>query len=307
MFLKGGFLLQRALRSRVTLKMLEVPVRDLSLEIWIPASMISEDDHPIVTALRCAQLARAATIFRVDKILIYLDELSKSSFRCQSIMSKHLKYLALPQYLRRRVFPRDASLKYVGVMPPLRAPSHSVPRKMSECKPGDLRIGFLVKHGSFLMLEAGLEKPLAVQVEGAKPNEVALVRILDPERGTCEVVDKENVRLYLNYEVVTPRKRLGELLSKQTTSCLKLGASRLGVSIFDVERDLMAKVRLSRRILVAFGSPKEGLHQILSREGYRCEDFFDFMINTAPLQGVVTIRTEEAVMISLAALNKVLP
>ncbi|MEM2841845.1 MAG: putative RNA uridine N3 methyltransferase, partial [Thermoproteota archaeon] len=259
------------------------------------------------TALRCAQIARVATIFRVDKILIYLDELSKSSFRCQSLMSKHLKYLALPQYLRRRVFPRDSSLKYVGVMPPLRAPSHSVPRKMSECKPGDLRFGFLVKHGSSLMLEAGLEKPLVVQGERARPNEVALVRILDPERGTCEVVKKEDVRLYLNYEVMTPHKRLGELLLKKAASYLRIGTSRLGVSVFDIERDLMAKVKVSRRVLVAFGSPKEGLHQILSREGYRCEDFFDFLINTAPLQGAVTIRTEEAVAISLATLNKMLP
>jgi|YelNatPaOPRAMG01_1025707.scaffolds.fasta_scaffold19277_2 predicted SPOUT superfamily RNA methylase MTH1 len=287
--------------------MLEVPVRDLPLEIWIPANVISEDDHPIVTALRCAQLARAATIFRVNRILIYPDEISKSSFRCQSLMSKHLRYLALPQYLRRHVFPRDASLKYVGVMPPLRAPSHSVPRKLSECKPGDLRIGILVKHGNSLVLEAGLERPLAVQGTVARPGEVVLTRILDPERAMCEIINKEHVKIYLNYEVTTSRKRLGELLSKRTDPCLKVGTSRLGVSVFDVEGDLMAKVRTSKHILVVFGSPKEGLHQILAKEGYRCDDLFDFILNTTPLQGVVTIRTEEAVMISLAVLNKILP
>jgi len=287
--------------------MLEVPVRDLPLEIWIPANVISEDDHPTVTALRCAQLARAATIFRVDRILIYLDEISKSSFRCQSLMSKHLRYLALPQYLRRRVFPRDASLKYVGVMPPLRAPSHSVPRKLSECKPGDLRVGFLVKHGNSLVLEAGLERPLTVQGTVARPGEVVLTRILDPERAMCEIINKERVKIYLNYEVTTPRKRLGELLLKRTDSCLKVGTSRLGAPVFDVERDLMAKVRTSKHILIVFGSPKEGLHQILAKEGYRCDDLFDFILNTTPLQGVVTIRTEEAVMISLAILNKILP
>jgi predicted SPOUT superfamily RNA methylase MTH1 len=69
----------------------------------------------------------------------------------------------------------------------------------------------------------------------------------------------------------------------------------------------MAKVRTSKHILVVFGSPKEGLHQILAKEGYRCDDLFDFILITTPLQGVVTIRTEEAVMISLAVLNKILP
>lgn len=287
--------------------MLEVPVRNLPLEIWVPESVVSEEDHPIVTALRCAHIARAATIFRVDKILVYLDEVTKESIRCQKLLRNHLRYLALPQYLRRRVFPKAASMKYVGVMPPLRAPSHTVPRKISECKPGDLRVGFLFRQGGSLMLEAGLEKPLIVQGGGAKPNEVVIARMLSPERMTCEIVKRGDVRFYLNYEVSAPRRRLGELLARQSDSCLKIGTSRLGVSVFDVEDKLRSKVRASKRILIAFGSPREGLHEILSREERECRELFDFVVNTAPLQGAVTIRTEEAVAISLATMNNILP
>jgi len=62
----------------------------------------------------------------------------------------------------------------------------------------------------------------------------------------------------------------------------------------------------SKSVLVLFGSPHEGVFSIAKREGFRLEDVADFILNTIPLQGTETVRTEEAVFATLSILN-VLP
>jgi len=57
------------------------------------------------------------------------------------------------------------------------------------------------------------------------------------------------------------------------------------------------------RVLIAFGSPRMGLAEIMRREGLSLDDSFDFVINTIPGQGCETIRTEEAIYSTLAAFN----
>ncbi|UCE44228.1 MAG: RNA-binding protein, partial [Candidatus Bathyarchaeota archaeon] len=70
-----------------------------------------------------------------------------------------------------------------------------------------------------------------------------------------------------------------------------------------VRNELAGLWRGSDRILVAFGAPAEGLHEIVSREGVKLEEIADFVINMVPGQGTETVRTEEAVSASLALLN----
>jgi hypothetical protein len=55
--------------------------------------------------------------------------------------------------------------------------------------------------------------------------------------------------------------------------------------------------------LIVFGSPKRGLQEILKQEGKTPEEAFDYFINTVPNQNVSTVRTEEAILISLGILN----
>jgi len=73
------------------------------------------------------------------------------------------------------------------------------------------------------------------------------------------------------------------------------------------ERDIVEKIvadwQNSRRILVGFGSPSRGLHEIVDEEGLKLEEVADLIVNTVPRQGTETVRTEEAVIASLAVLN----
>jgi predicted SPOUT superfamily RNA methylase MTH1 len=84
---------------------------------------------------------------------------------------------------------------------------------------------------------------------------------------------------------------------------LKIGTSRYGVQIQEVWTKISDSLGDARSILLAFGSPRIGLKEILAQENRTPADVFNFFVNTAPHQNVATVRTEEAVFISLGILN----
>jgi predicted SPOUT superfamily RNA methylase MTH1 len=53
-------------------------------------------------------------------------------------------------------------------------------------------------------------------------------------------------------------------------------------------------------MLILFGSHAEGLTEIVHRQGHELTSIAQYVVNTIPDQGVATVRTEEAVMLSLA-------
>jgi predicted SPOUT superfamily RNA methylase MTH1 len=56
------------------------------------------------------------------------------------------------------------------------------------------------------------------------------------------------------------------------------------------------------KVLIAFGSPEEGLRKILSKEKTKIKIPY-LTLNSIPQQGVKTIRVEEAIHATLALLN----
>ena len=55
--------------------------------------------------------------------------------------------------------------------------------------------------------------------------------------------------------------------------------------------------------MVIFGSPSEGIPEILAKEGAELGEMVDFNLNMIANQGVETVRTEEAVLSTLSVLN----
>jgi predicted SPOUT superfamily RNA methylase MTH1 len=90
---------------------------------------------------------------------------------------------------------------------------------------------------------------------------------------------------------------------KNITFDLILATSRLGTPMPKIVKALRNRWRKSRKILVAFGAPTEGLYQILEREQLDLEEVADYIVNMIPNQGTETVRTEEAIYASLALLN----
>jgi hypothetical protein len=59
----------------------------------------------------------------------------------------------------------------------------------------------------------------------------------------------------------------------------------------------------AEKVLLAFGAPTQGLYEITENEGLNLDSLVDFVVNTISMQGTETVRTEEALIASLAVLN----
>ena len=84
---------------------------------------------------------------------------------------------------------------------------------------------------------------------------------------------------------------------------MTISTSRKGKDIRDVMEEFNPRWTTSRHPLLLFGSPDKGVPEILADSYARVEDVADFNVNMIPRQGVETVRTEEALMASLAVLN----
>ena len=274
----------------------------LQVSILLPASVIGVSEDLRVKTFRAGLVGRAAAIFMVDEIIIYLDDHDSESLSNQRVFSKLLHYMVVPQYLRRLVFKKQEELRFAGLLPPLKIPSHTVPASLSQVKPGGFRLAAVVRaERGRLVLEAGLEKTLTAPVPQppleARVGSVVLARVEDPSRLSASIVSPGESPFYLGYRVSTPRKTLGELL--KIVDAVKIGTSKYGEPVWRRIGELRKLFSGGGRIMVAFGSPSMGLREILAREGLRAEDVFSILVNTVGEQGVETVRTEEALYITL--------
>jgi len=114
------------------------------------------------------------------------------------------------------------------------------------------------------------------------------------------LVDREEIKNYWGYKVVVSEKSLGEMLKNWD---LIIATSKYGAPFMKIKKELIQKWLKAKRRIILFGSPSAGLYEILELEGLNLNEIADFVVNTIPLQGVETVRTEEAVYASLAIFN----
>lgn len=69
---------------------------------------------------------------------------------------------------------------------------------------------------------------------------------------------------------------------------------------------MKSRWRKANKALIAFGSPKQGLREILEYERINMDDVDALVVNSVPRQGTETIRTEEAICATLAVLNVII-
>jgi len=107
---------------------------------------------------------------------------------------------------------------------------------------------------------------------------------------------------YWGFKVQALNKSIGEIASGGFYD-LSIATSRTGKSIIDKLDELKVKLAGSRSVFIAFGSPREGLQEILAQERRTVEETFSYNLNTVPNQGCETVRTEEAIHATLALIN----
>ncbi|KAL6626157.1 hypothetical protein ACP70R_029883 [Stipagrostis hirtigluma subsp. patula] len=286
------------------------PKRKPTLSIAVAGSIIDNAQSLELATLLAGQIARAATVFRVDEVVVFDssptvnggagdDEESGARF-----LVRILEFMETPQYLRRTLFPKHKNLKFVGLLPPLDAPHHV--RKHEWCMfregvtlDGDRSKGTLV--------DVGLSKNVLVE------------QILEPgKRVTVAMGTNRDLTTACVRKVVppsTPREEMGSYRGYKVRYASNLsdvfkdspykegydhiiGTSEHGEIISSSELTLPS----FRHLLIAFGGLaglEESIEEDTNLKGKRAKDVFTCYLNTCPDQGSRTIRTEEAILISL--------
>lgn len=276
------------------------------ISMFIPNSILDEVSEPRQKAIKIGTIGRAAAIYRVEEIIIYPDTKKPGWKRKSKYIEVMLKYLDTPQYLRKRVFKLSKELKYVGILPPLATPHHSLKRKITELSDGEIREGYVIKVSKGkALVDIGTNQPIFIDLKNKK--------ILKGDRITIKIIKKDNeilgrpiskeeIDIYWGFEVKVLKSLLGRFLKKHDYD-LVIATSRYGKLITDIYKDLIREFTRVESVALLFGSPREGLYEILRKESIELSDVADYIINMIPFQGVRTVRTEEAIHASLSLIN----
>ncbi|MCS7112544.1 MAG: hypothetical protein NZ955_01090 [Candidatus Bathyarchaeota archaeon] len=279
--------------------------RGFYLSILIPGSLVDEESHLRDKTFKVGLIGRAAAVFRVDEVCVYRDLYGVTDqSRSVNLIASILRYMETPPHLKRKLMGLKPELRYAGILPPLRLPSHTPPKRIDEAISGEVREAVVERGGGECYVDAGFDKP--VRLIGASPpsgSRVTVRIIVDKGEVYCKLIDPSKLRFYWSFQVSTPDKPLKDILEDYRSRGLVIATSKYGDPIELLIDELSSKLLSSKSLAVAFGSPREGLREIAGRQGFKLRDYVDYIVNTIPEQGTYTVRTEEAVYATLAILN----
>lgn len=274
------------------------------LAIAIPASVISDTPHLREKTSKIGLIGRAAAIFRVDEIIVYPDNPKANQARDMDFIALLLNYLETPQYLRKRLFKLEPRLQFAGILPPLRTPHHPVSGKIKDLKAGEYREGVVLSQAKEgLLVDIGVDQPaLLREKQFAVGDRLTLQVVKAGEQVEVQTVNRDDVPVYWGFRVRAEKRPFGQLVTSGEFD-LAIATARVGDKFMDVAGEMGKKWEIAGKILLGFGAPSRGLHEIAKEEGAELGEIVDFVVNMIPAQGTVTVRTEEALLASLAILN----
>lgn len=266
----------------------------MKISVAIPDSSLSEESGQLEKTLKISFIARACAVFKVSTIYLYHEAGGRD--RDRSFMRTILKFLDTPQYLRRAMYKRMDELKYAGSLSPLKIPSHLQTSDAKKIRDGDIRDGLVVLAKGQKYVDLGLNQ--LIPYRGS--DEVGKRVLVKFKEGfptlSIKKIEKEEVKQYWGYDV-KEASNLRNLLSNWNSPIIF--TSRKGKSIHKNQK-YFDEISNSE-VLLVFGSPKRGLHEIL---GTGLQNIPKTQImNFFPDQGTETVRLEEAILGTLAILN----
>jgi hypothetical protein len=279
-------------------------LQEKKTSIAIPTSVVSDTPHLREKTSKIGLIGRAAAIFRINEIIVYPDDMKVDQTREMSLIALLLSYMETPQYLRKELFKLQPELQFAGILPPLRTPHHPLNKKIRSLKIGDYREGVtLAKANEGTRVDIGVEQHALIlnkHLPVGKRVTVKIVRI--GKQVEVELASRDEASEYWGYIVSMERRSLEEIADRKRFDLI-IATSKNGALINDVADKLTEKWKVAKTILLAFGAPTRGLYEIAESDGFSLDDVADFVVNTVPRQGTVTVRTEEALIASLSVLN----
>jgi len=278
--------------------------RRSKLSVAVPASLVSDVPHLREKTFKIGLIGRALAIFRIDGAIIFPDRPNKDQNRDINLIASVLSYMETPQYLRKNLFKISPELRYAGVLPPLRTPHHPVQNRKKDLKVGEFREGVVVEAGSGgTLVEIGVEEPVLMPNVRVQANLRVTVKIVQGgEYPKATLANPDDIKVYWGYKVTASKVPLGRMVREKPFD-LVIATSRRGEPFTKVLNDVLGVWEKSKNVLVAFGSPTQGLQEIVRHENLKLSDVADFVVNMIPNQATETVRTEEALYATLAALN----
>ena len=283
----------------------------MTVTVLVPSSLAREAEDKREATRKLGYVARGATVFRVDRLAVYPDGDGERRYGGGFVRTV-LRYAATPPYLRKEVWDTRDELEYAGVLPPLHASART---GSGSSGPGSLRQGIVTEVGpdGRVRVNCGLQHPISLVV----PDDLS---VAEGERVTVRVSSRRPVRAKLVDEpipgYVVESADVPEVLGREDAG-LRIAASRHGEKL-SVSRlaELAGRIETTG-LTVAFGAPERGLPEIFdvdpdavgtdddrsSEADVDPAQGFDLWLNTIPHQGSETVRTEEAMVASLATLT----
>ncbi|MBN2229759.1 MAG: hypothetical protein JW779_09205 [Candidatus Thorarchaeota archaeon] len=271
----------------------------MTLKVALPDTSLIDCPDIRLKTIKVGQIARALAVFRVDEIFIYnTGKLSPRQKRDADLLVKLLRFMDTPQYLRRRIFPTSASLKFAGLLPPLRTKSHPLQSSISNLSVGTIRWGVQARVGK---IDLGLDQLVDYpQTLSERDPTLFMIESVIPQL-SLKVINRSDVSQYWGFES-TRTGSLPELL-KQSNKTTRIGFSRKAPMFKRIDDELQATVSNTKSVLAVFGGPNRGILELFDDQKDDIKQSIDFWTNTIDNQGTETVRLEEALMISLGLLN----
>ena len=293
----------------------------MTVSVLVPSSLAREAEDKREATRKLGYVARAATIFRADRLVVFPDREGERRYGGEFVRTV-LRYAATPPHLRKEVWDKRDELEYAGVLPPLRAPSQTGSESDDS---GSTRQGIVTEVGpeGRVRVNCGLQHPISLPVPSA-------MTVEEGERVTVRISSRRPVRAKLEavplpgFEV--ERTDLSAVLGREDAG-VRIAASRFGEELTVGRLETLAGRIQRDGMTVAFGAPERGLPDILGIDASAvdaawddhatdgdagCEDDanveptdpgFDLWLNTVPNQGSEVVRTEEAMFATLAPLS----
>uniref|UniRef100_A0A7M4E2Z3 28S rRNA (uridine-N(3))-methyltransferase n=1 Tax=Crocodylus porosus TaxID=8502 RepID=A0A7M4E2Z3_CROPO len=262
--------------------------RHYTVSVALPGSILNNAQSPALRTYLAGQIARACAIFRVDEIVVFDEEeeglrsvegefhgIGKKGQACVQL-ARILQYLECPQYLRKSFFPKHQDLQFAGLLNPLDSPHHLRIDEDSEYREGVV-VDQPTKPGKGSFVDCGMRKRVQIDKQ------------LEPGLRVTVQLDQHH----------NPGAVFAECPFKEGYD-LSVGTSEKGTCVDQ------AVLPSFRHALIVFGG-LQGLEVGVDADpNLEVNDpsvLFDFYLNTCPSQGSRTIRTEEAILISLSTLR----
>lgn len=268
--------------------------RRKKLAVAFPASVLATEDTLELKTIKAGIIGRILAVYRVDQAVIFMDPESREGDL--KLLKLLLEYMVSPPHLRRKLYPITRELSAAALLPPLRIYSHDIPEDLSpgvkldvliescrgfECRAYMGRWGYSVIRGSF------------------KPGDV-VTAVVESVGGDVVLSPSTWGDAYTGFKVKVRREVEPLIESFRVKGYLIVLASKYGNWIYEARDGVKSRLSTSKGLLVLFGGPYRCLYE------YTDGKLYDFIVNTIPLQGALTVRTEEAMIATLSALDNVL-